>query len=197
MRQNRINLSSRPFANRRLFWLGFVVVVGLCVVSGMWIRRTKASALARIADLEAQMNSRREQVERIKREEEERQKKESKIFLTEQDSYQLAAARQLIMRKSFAWDRMIGDLERFVPHYARILTIKVNGIARDDNGVIASLELSALGKSPGELTEMMTDFGKSDGLFEVGDANQGEMTETGETPFTLDLQYHQRTGGGQ
>jgi len=197
MRQHRINLSSRPFANRRLFWLGFLCVVGLCVVSGMWISRAKASALARIADLEAQMNSRKAEVERIKREEEERQKKESKIFLTEQDSYQLAAARQLIMRKSFAWDKMIGDLERFVPHNARILTIKVNGIARDDNGVIASLELSALGKSPGELTEMMTDFGKSEGIFEVGDANQGEMTETGETPFTLDLEYHQRGGGGQ
>jgi len=143
------------------------------------------------------MNSRRELVERIKREEEERQKKEAKIFLTEQDSYQLAAARQLIMRKSFAWDKMVGDLERFVPHNARILTIRVNGIARSDNGVVASLELSALGKSPAELTEMMTELGKSEGLFEVGDANQGEMTETGETPFTLELEYHQRGGGGQ
>ena len=197
MRQNRINLSGRPFTNHRLFWLGIVCVVGLCVVSGLWISRTKAASLTRIADLEAQMNSRRELVERIKREEEERQKKEAKIFLTEQDSYQLAAARQLIMRKSFAWDKMVGDLERFVPHNARILTIRVNGIARSDNGVVASLELSALGKSPAELTEMMTELGKSEGLFEVGDANQGEMTETGETPFTLELEYHQRGGGGQ
>jgi Tfp pilus assembly protein PilN len=197
MRQNRINLSSRPFANRRLLWLGIVCVAGLCLVSGLSIRRARASALAQISVLETQMASRRAQVARIKSEEEERQKNDAKIFLTEQDSYQLAAARQLIMRKSFAWDKMVGDLERFVPHNARVLTIKVNGIARDDNGVVASLELSALGKSPAELTDMMTELGKSEGLFEVGDANQGEMTETGETPFTLELQYHQRGGGGQ
>jgi len=197
MRQNRINLSSRPFRNRRLFWLGIVTVVGLCVVSTLWISRARASALTRIGILEAQMASRRAEVDRVKREEEERQKQEAKIFLTDQDSYQLAAARQLITRKSFAWDRMVGDLERFVPKNARVVTIKVNGIARGENGVTASLELSALGKTPGELTEMMAELEKSGGLFEVGDTNQGETTDTGEIPFTLQLQYHSRTGGDQ
>ena len=143
------------------------------------------------------MASRKAEVERLKAEEEERRKNDAKIFLTEQDSYQLAAARQLIIRKSFAWDRMVGDLERFVPKNARLVTIKVNGIARSENGVIASLELSALGKSPAEFTQMMEDFEKSNGLFQVGDGSQGEMTDTGETPFTLELQYHQRGGGGQ
>jgi len=197
MRQNRINLSSRPFRNRRLFWLGIVTVVGLCVVSILWISRARAGALTRIGILEAQMASRRAEVDRVKREEEERQKQEAKIFLTDQDSYQLAAARQLITRKSFAWDRMVGDLERFVPKNARVVTIKVNGIARGENGVTASLELSALGKTPGELTEMMAELEKSGGLFEVGDTNQGETTDTGEIPFTLQLQYHSRTGGDQ
>jgi Tfp pilus assembly protein PilN len=143
------------------------------------------------------MASRRADVERVKREEEERRKQEAKIFLTDQDTYHLAAARQLIIHKSFGWDKLVGDLERFVPHSARIVTIKVNGIARSENGVTASLELSALGRSPADLTEMMAAFEKSDGLFEVGDANQGELTDTGETPFAIDLQYHQRGGGDQ
>jgi Tfp pilus assembly protein PilN len=195
MRENRINLSSRPFTNHRLFWMGIVSVVGLCILSGLWITRARASALARISTLETGMKLRQAEVDRVKKEEEERQNQENKIFLTEQDSYQLAAARQLIARKSFAWDRMIGDLERFVPHNARVATIKVNGITRDQNGVTASLELTAFGRSPAELTEMMTEFGKSEGLFDVGDASQGEITETGETPFTLELEYHPRGGG--
>src|SRR5262249_43983980 len=131
------------------------------------------------------------------REDEERRKQEAKVFLTDQDSYHLAAARHLIVRKSFAWDRMIGDLERFVPKSAKVVTIKVNGIAKGENGIIASLELSALGRSPADLTQMMSDFEKSNGLVEVGDANQGEMTDAGETPFTLELQYYQHGGGGQ
>jgi Tfp pilus assembly protein PilN len=143
------------------------------------------------------MTKRQAEVDRVKKEEEERQKQEDKIFLTDQDSYQLAAARQLIVRKSFAWDKMIGDLERFVPKNARVVTIRVSGITRDQNGVTASLELSALGRSPAELTEMMSALEKSEGLFDVGDTGQGEVTETGEIPFALELQYHPRGGGDQ
>src|SRR5260370_8899021 len=99
--------------------------------------------------------------------------------------------------KCWGWDKMGGDLERFVPRNAKVVSIKVNGIARDQERVTASLELSAIGKSPAELTEMMTELGKSEGLFEVGEANQGEMTDTGETPFTLEVQYHPRAGGDQ
>src|SRR5262249_53021566 len=197
MRQNRINLSSRPFTNRRLFWLGILCLVALCAVSGLWISRARARALVRISDLNAQMASRQAEVDRVKREDEERRKQEAKIFLTDQDSYHLAAARQLIVRKSFAWDKMVGDLEQFVPKRARVVTIKVNGIIKGENGVIANLELSALGRSPADLTQMMSDFEKSNGLFEVGDANQGEMTDTGETPFVLELHYYQHGGGGQ
>src|SRR5262245_16789809 len=126
MRQNRINLSSRPFTNRRLFWLGIVCVVCLCAGCGFWISQARARALIRISGLQVQMASRKAEVERVKREDEERRKQEAKIFLTEQDSYHLAAARLLIMRKSFAWDKMVGDLERFVPKSARVVTIKVN-----------------------------------------------------------------------
>jgi Tfp pilus assembly protein PilN len=197
MRQNRINLSSRPFTNRRLFWLGILCMSALSIVSGFWMSRARANALLRISILEAQMSSRKAEVDRLKKEDEEKQQQEAKIFLSEQDSYHLAAARQLIMRRSFAWDKLVGDLERFVPKNARLVAIKISGITKDDSGVTASLELSALGKSPAEMTEMMTQFGKSEGLFEVGDAQQGEVTDTGETPFSLGLQYHPRRGGDQ
>jgi len=169
----------------------------LSIVSGFWMSRARANALLRISILEAQMSSRKAEVDRLKKEDEEKQQQEAKIFLSEQDSYHLAAARQLIMRRSFAWDKLVGDLERFVPKNARLVAIKISGITKGDSGVTASLELSALGKSPAEMTEMMTQFGKSEGLFEVGDAQQGEVTDTGETPFSLGLQYHPRRGGDQ
>jgi len=197
MMQNRINLSSRPFSNRRLFWLGIVLLVGVSVLSALWIDRERKHDLSRISYLEDQMASRKAEVERVKKEEEEKQKQDAKIFLSEQDTYELASARQLILRKSFGWDKMIGDLEVFVPRNARLLTIKVNGIVRDQNGVTASVELSALGKSPAELTEMMASFKKSEGLFDVGDAGQGEILDTGEVPFTIEVLYHPRSGGAQ
>jgi len=54
--------------------------------------------------------------------------------------------------------------------------------------------VKALGTTPDEMTAMMSNLGKSGGLFIVGETGQEATTETGETPFTLNLIYKPSRG---
>ncbi len=111
---------------------------------------------------------------------------------------QLAGARTLIGQKSFSWNRLLGDLERFVPKQARITGVRVTEIVDLGDGVSANIELKAAGKGYSEMNEMMSRIEESSGLFKIaGTAVQNTIDETGETPFTLNLIYSPARGGAQ
>jgi hypothetical protein len=184
-----LNLSGRPFTNHRLFWMtvGFIFVISLWL--SLFITYERARVQAQADELQKRMQDQQVEVERIKREAEAQRRQEQKTVLTEQEVYQLEAARQLISRRSFSWSRLIRQIEDYVPSDTRIVGIKVQSIAQSSSGVTADLEISAVGKSATQLTEMMERFEKSGGIFTVGDSTQGKATETGEVPFTIKLQY--------
>jgi hypothetical protein len=149
------------------------------------------SVQIRIKDQEARVHAGRLQ------EAERRSRMQPKVVISEPDAVQLAAARQLIERKNFSWDRIISDIEGYVPNDTRILSIKVGEVAASPEGVYATVEVKALGKTPAELTEMMTKMDASGGLFERRQASQEQATDSGEVPFTLVLAYRASRGGGQ
>jgi len=120
-----------------------------------------------------------------------------KVVVTEQQAIELAAARQLIQRKVFSWNRMIGDIEEYVPKNTRITSIKVDESANSPEDIVARIQVKAVGTTASEMTEMMLNLEKSGGLFTVGETGQDATTETGETPFTLNLTYRPRRGDAQ
>ncbi len=196
MRTN-LNLSSRPFINHRLYWIALALVLIIAGWAALRMNGQKLTAHAMADSIEAQIRARQADEERAKKEEEKRRIEKMKKLLTEQEIYQLAAARQIIANKSFSWDRMIKDVDGYVPDNARITSLKITEFAGAGEGSAAQVELKALGKTAMQMTEMMKKLEESNGRFHIGEAAQEQVTESGEIPFTLHLQYKLSRGAGE
>lgn len=186
----KLNLSSRPFQNHRLFWLAVVAALLMSIFVGLRASSERAALRERAAKLQSQIRAGQEEADRRRREEEKRKREEEQIKLSQEEALQLAAARRILWRKSFSWEQMMNDLEGHVPKDARLVSVKVAGISPD--GMAAKIEVGAVGKTAGQMTEMMLSLERSGGRFMIDGAMQGQMTDKGEVPFTLALEYHRR-----
>jgi len=195
--RTQINLSRQPFTNRRVLWIAIVAVYLTSFWLFLWIATEKDRVLAKESKVQLQIDGQRQAAIDAKLEQERRNKSVQKIVVTEQQALQLAAARQLIQRKGFSWNRMIGEIELYVPKKTRIMSIKVEEVSNDADQVLATVQVKALGTTPAEMTEMMMSLEKSGGLFTVGETNQDATLESGETPFTLVLTYKPSRGDSQ
>ena len=184
-----LNLSSRPFANHRLFWIAIALVFFVSLWLGLWVNSEKSRVHAKADEVAGMVEAQAGKVEEYKKELERRTKADVRIALNEQDAVQLAAARQLIASKAFSWNKLIGDIERFVPNKAKIVSIQVAGASTESGSVAAQVEIKAIGQTSGQLTEMMESLEKSGGLFDVRSFSQEAVTETGEVPFALRVTY--------
>ena len=194
--RTRLNLSSRPFTNHRPFWIaiGFVFFASLWFF--LWVTAEQTQVSAKADAVLVRIESQKVLAEAAKAERERKEREQQQVFITEQEAIELASARMLILQKTFVWNRLIADLEQLVPHQVRISAIKVDGISDAATG-LARVQVKALGATPEQMTEMMTKIEQSGGLFVTGQADQEPISETGETPFTLDLTYKPTRGGAQ
>ena len=195
--RTHINLSTRPFTNRRLFWIGVVAVYFVGFWFLLWMMAEKNRVLAKQNEIKQRIESQKQAADQAKIEHERRKKEAEQVVLTDEQKIQLAAARQLVERKTFSWNRMIGDIEEYVPKKARIISIKVDEIVNSGEGALARLQVKAAGATPDEMTEMMVNLEKSGGRFGVGEAQQDATLESGETPFTLNLTYKPLRGAAR
>ena len=192
--RTHINLSRRPFTNHRLLWIVLVAAYFIAFWLFLWMTAEKGRVLAKQTELMQRIEGQKQAAKDAADEQERRKREQQKIVLTEQQAMQLASARRLIQRKVFSWNRMIGDIEEYVPKNTRIMSIKVAEIVNTADEVMARVEVKALGTTPDEMTAMMSNLEKSGGLFIVGETGQEASTETGETPFTLSLIYKPSRG---
>lgn len=187
--RTRINLSSRPFTNHRLLWIAVVATYFLALWLFLWMNSEKSRVLAKQTEIIQRMEGQKQALKEAQEKEQRLKQLQQKTVLTEQQAIQLASARQLINKKVFSWNRMIGDIEEYVPKKARIVSIKVDEIGGAGQEVVASIRVKALGVTPAEMTEMMSNLENSGGRFIVGETGQDATVESGETPFTLNLIY--------
>jgi len=197
MMRTLVNLSSRPFTNHRIFWIVLFVIYLTGVWLFLWMAAEKNRVIARADNVKQRIEGQKKLAEDAKVEQERRKKEAQKIIITEQQTTELAAARQLIQRKVFSWNKMIGDIEGYVPKNTRIMSIKVDEIINTSEDAVARVQVKAIGTTPAELTEMMANLEKSGGLFTVREPGQEATTENGETPFTINLIYRPSRGGAQ
>lgn len=193
----QVNLARRPFANRKLFWIAVWSVFFLSLSIGLWAYSEKTTADVEARRLASAVSDRERQVRQLKEEAEKRTQQAPAVQLTEQDAYELAAARRLIPLKAFPWTKLINEIEERVPKNVRILSIKVNESVDEEAGVVGLVEVKALGKSSDHMTEMMGAFDNSGGLFMRGQSSQDQAIETNEVPFTINLVYRPFRGGAQ
>jgi Tfp pilus assembly protein PilN len=195
--RTHINLSKRPFTNHRLFWITLAIVYLTCLWMLLWITSEKSRVIAKAEETKQRIDGQKQLVAEKTREREQKKHDQQQIVVSEQQGMELAAARQLIQRRVFSWNRMIGDIEEYVPKNARILSVKVDEILNTAEEVSARVQVKAIATTPNEMTEMMLTLEKSGGLFVVGEAGQEPTTDSGETPFTLNLTYTPRRGNVQ
>lgn len=195
--RTHINLARRPFTNHRLLWIGLVATYLIAFWMFLWMTAEKGRVLAKQTEVKQRIDSQRESFEEATLEQERRKREQQKTMLTEQQAIQLASARQLLQHKVFSWNNMIRDIEEYVPKNTRILSIKVEENVSTSEEVMARVQVKALGTTPAEMTEMMSNLEKSAGLFIVGETGQEATAESGETPFTLNLIYKPSRGNAQ
>lgn len=186
----KLNLSSQPFENHRLFWVAVAAALLASLFVGSRGSSERSTLRERAAKLQSQIRAGQEEADRRRREEEKRRREEEQIKLSEEEALQLAAARRMLWRRSFSWGKLMSDLEEHVPRDARVVSLKVVEVSPD--GMSASIQIGAVGKAPGQMTEMMSSLERSGGRFLIGGAMQGQMTDKGEIPFTLALEYHRK-----
>ncbi|GEM_PF-1860523 len=197
--RTRLNLSRRPFTNRRLFWLG---VLSLLLVSGslfVWITGQRVQANARTEELKRQILERDRNVTELKKQLDTRQVEIPMTELTPEQTYELAAARQLITLRAFSWNRLLSNIERYVPNDTKIISVRIEEADKSNETALALLEVRAVGKTTAQMTEMMSKLERSGGLFAIDQAAQDATEETGGVPFTLKLTYRPYRGaeGGE
>lgn len=191
----KVNLANRPFTNHRLLWAGVAIAFLLGVWFWLWVSAEKSRVMAQAEMVSANIKENEDRVRQI-REERDKQKQETeKVILSELDIAQLTSARQLVLRKGFSWNRLISDIERFVPNRVRITDIRLQGVTDESAGSLASVEINALGETAAQMTEMLTSLEKSGGLFTTEQAEQMAVDEANEVPFKLSLVYRPDRGG--
>jgi hypothetical protein len=180
-----------------LFWVTLVIVYLTCLWMLLWITSEKSRVIAKAGETKQRIDGQKQLVAEKTLEQERKKHEQHQIVVTEQQAMELAAARQLIQRRVFSWNRMIGDIEEYVPKNTRIMSVKVDEILNTAEEVSARVQVKAIGTTANEMTEMMLSLEKSGGLFVVGEAGQDTTTDSGETPFTLNLTYTPRRGNAQ
>lgn len=194
MRTN-LNLSRRPFTNRRPFWLGVFAVLVLSFGFALWVASEKSRVEAQIADLDAERKQKEKSVKALQAQAAEGTKEVPQTVLTDQQAYELASARLLLSRKGFSWNTLLKDIESHVPKDVRLLTIKIEEGSRVKQDGGAAIEIKAMGRQAAQMTEMMQSIEKSGGVFELDQAVQDALSESGEVPFTLKVFYRPAGGG--
>jgi len=178
-------------------WIALVVIYFIAFWLFLWMTAEKSRVIAKQTEVMQRIDAQKEAAAEAIREQERRKREQQKTVFTEQQAMQLASARQLLQRKVFSWNKMISDIEEFVPKNTRIMSIKVEEIINAADEVMARVEVKALGTTPDELTTMMSNLEKSDGVFIVGETGQEGPAESGETPFTINLVYKPSKGDAQ
>jgi len=189
-----VNLSKRPFSNRRLFWIIIGSAALVTAWFAFWITAEKSLVTARADRITQLVRDKDEQISELKQKQQQEEKDAKQIVLSQEQMFELAAARRLIGSKAFSWNRLISDLEKFVPNNTRIADLKFSEVYNAGQGVAASVEIKAVGKSADQLTEMMTKLNESGGLFIIGKTGQDQMDERNEIPFTINVIYRPQGG---
>ncbi len=192
-----VNLSNRPFTNHRLLWISLAAIVLISLWLTLSVSGQKSLTIARADQQEQMVKGGEEELVRLKKEIAERQQATEQVNINPQDAFQLAAARRLLGLKSFSWNRLLTDIEGYVPEQARITSIKVGEMLADGSALAARVEIKALGKTAAQLTDMMSKLDQSKGLFLLGETGQEQPTDEGEVPFTINVIYRPARGEAQ
>jgi Tfp pilus assembly protein PilN len=184
-----LNLATEPFRNRSMFWLattaGYLVAIVALIVVAARAADVGASTVElrdELARQEKTITELESQVEQIK------QDKGKTVFLP-QDREALDDARRLIVRRSFSWSRLLGDLEGYVPARARLDSITIGQMTGEGSGLVVDMVIQGHGQSYAQMGEFIARLDASAGRFVAEPIQTERDEETSEFKFSVSVQY--------
>ncbi len=157
----KLNLSTNPFRNRLLPYLGAAFLLVMRVAIGVYClarlnQKTKENEL-----LVTSIQDRQAEIARLKGEGEKVQQ-----LLTPEQKALLTASHKLVSNKTFGWSRLFADLEAVLPGSVSASRIMVNNVYQDGERIKADLEFAILSKDYPAVMTMIQSMNNS-GLFQA------------------------------
>ncbi|HWQ33175.1 MAG TPA: hypothetical protein VNQ79_09985 [Blastocatellia bacterium] len=192
-----VNLSSRPFRNRRLFWLAILLIFAVSSLVGFRTLETINDLDREIARLEPEVRKKQEEVKKLET------NGGVVPVLTPEQTLSMLAARDLIQRKAFSWSQLFNEIERLIPPTVRVRKIALSKIeekqnvgsgsavtvSNDDAPKAVSLTFEVTGRNYTEVVKMMDTFNQS-GQFYVVARKENILEGTEEVEFELAVTYY-------
>ncbi|HZF38352.1 MAG TPA: hypothetical protein VE715_05995 [Blastocatellia bacterium] len=184
-----VNLSSRPFRNRRLFWLAILLLLVVPSYFGI-------DAIGMLARRQAELDALDAEIQRLQGAIKPVDKPAAaNVTISADRNLQLVAASELIARRAFSWSQLLDDIERNLPAGVRVLRVGVvqiqpnerNGSAGEIENA-ATLTMSVIGKSNADVTAMINKFLESR-RFKVAPVSKKAVEGTEEIEFELKVEY--------
>jgi Tfp pilus assembly protein PilN len=128
----------------------------------------------------------------------ERQAEEIKQNIPPEQRQTLDAAHVLVSRKGFSWSQLFSDLEALLPQSVRVSRINVREVAQVGDQTRADLDLTVVGRSPNDVTGMITEMSRS-GTFSAVPVSENQKSGRGEAGYEwlLRVSYVQRARRGR
>lgn len=181
----KVNLSQRPFHNRKLFWLGFVFVIAASALFATWTLARVRETDTRVKELEAKINKQKQELATIQK-----QPIVKLESLTPQQIEQIRTAATLISQRGFSWTRMLEEFERALPDTIRIGNITMKSSEAKTSNTSLALNMQLHSKSVEDVTKLIAAMDKQ-GVFDITPKTQF-AGENGEYTFTLEVLYKPR-----
>src|SRR5262245_44134600 len=188
-----VNLSNRPFRNRRLFWLAILLLFVVPAYFGL-------GAIGDLARRQFEIDALDAEIQRLEGEVKASDKSTyANVTISADRNLQLVAASEFIARRGFSWSQLLDDIERNLPGGVRVLRVAVAQIqpnerdaAGGENDSAATLIMTVIGKSGADVTTMINKFHESR-RFRVSPVSAKPVEGTEETEFDLKVEYLART----
>lgn len=185
-----LNLASQPFRNRILPWSVSAIVALVSLIALFLLIQSSMRINAQADMVERDVKGLREQERALKT-----QAAQVQEALTPEQAQSLQAAHGLMDRKRFSWSRLFADLESSLPAGVRVTRIGVRDVAYRGGQTVADLDLSVVGKSPADVTAMISAMDR-EGIFQAEPVSQTLQKGRGEsgTEWMLQVIYRPRAG---
>lgn len=184
-----VNLSSKPFLNRRLFWLFILLLFVVPAYLGTLANKQATDFEDKIVKQEAVVGKLDLDLKKVIK------PVTSNLNVSPDQNKQLVAASELIARRAFSWSQLLTDIERSLPAGVRVLRVAVAQIqpkereeTYDGSLNAATLSLTVIGKSNQDVTNMINRFHET-GRFKVFPVSKKQIEGTEDVEFELRIEY--------
>src|SRR5436853_7433316 len=110
-----LNLSGRPFANHRFLYVAIAAVLLLSLWLYLWTYSQRSLVTAKADTAAVRVRDAQERLDKAQQEHVDKAKEQQPTPVSDAERLELTAARQLLARRAFSFNRLLATIEHYVP----------------------------------------------------------------------------------